>query len=427
MSSSDSSVNSEEEFHVEHIFERNLPRVRANDPRVTELRVLGDMWDSIANMTAEDWEQLGHAISNNTHLKEIIFQVCVFGSEVDYEKLSSFFRGLTGSNTINTVGMTSNFFGVQCVHDMVPFLQNTSSLMNLDISRNDIGSEGFNLLWRALRDSPIERLHCSQCGIDSIDIDTNHGPKKLNDLELDNNNINADDCRELAKLLQGGNSTLWKLDLQHNKIDDEGVGILVNALQNNTSLKFMDLNDNRDITKEGLELLLKLVFDISSIKATLGSNHTLMQIRLNDDGEDERSTLIQRQISIALEGSNTATAKLIYSLCCDAREQFCRSLGVEQSNASFYSQFGPLLLPEVLALTGKYHGQGDLYIALRWSLDALFSTVNKEVYLKEQMHYHKIRMLMHECRYKELQAELASIQGQAADSENRSAKRLRIE
>lgn len=85
MSSSDSSVNSEElGIRIGDVvdlgdvtFERDLPRVRANDPRVTELYVLG-WWNSIANMTAEDWEQLGLAISNNTHLEEITFEVGAF-------------------------------------------------------------------------------------------------------------------------------------------------------------------------------------------------------------------------------------------------------------------------------------------------------------------------------------------------------------
>ena len=89
-----------------------------------------------------------------------------------------------------------------------------------------------------------------------------------------------------------------------------------------------------------------------------------------------------------VEPSTKARNKVIHSLCCDARAQLCRSLGVEQSNASFYSQVDPLHLPEVLALTGKYHGQGDLYIALRWSYDALFSIVNKEACLKGQMDDH---------------------------------------
>ncbi len=436
MSSSDSSVNSEEELGIDGIvdaeFERDLPRVRANDPRVTELSAQG-WYENIENMTAEDWEQLGHAISNNTHLKEIAFTVGVFGDEVDYEKLSSFFRGLTGSSTINTINVSDNGFGVQGIHDMAPFLQNTSSLTNLDISQNNIGSEGFNLLWRALCDSRIKDLTCNECGIHSIEIDTNHLPKYLTNLYLTNNNISADGSVELAKLLQAENSRLYQLDLDRNKIYDESVRILADALQNNTSLAFLDLNNNDRITIESNKTLLKLVLDISNIKATLGSNHTLVHI---DADNDERSILIQKEISSALR-VNVANGlfrekigrqKVIDSqLCCAARSQLCRLQGVEQSNASFYSQFDPLLLPEVLALTGKYHEQEDLYIALRWSFDALFTTVNKEVYLKEQIDYHTGAIYFHQSKRNELLAELASIQDQGADSEYRSAKRPRIE
>jgi len=69
---------------------------------------------------------------------------------------------------------------------------------------------------------------------------------------------------------------------------------------------------------------------------------------------------------------------------------------------------------------------------LRWSLDALFSTVDKEVYLKEQIDFHDGQIAyytglirLHNFKRNELQAELASIQGQGADSEHRNAKRPR--
>ena len=431
MSSSDSSVNSEEDD--EHIFERDLPRGRANDPRVTELSAQG-WYDIMQDMTAEDWEQLGREINNNTHLTKITFEDCIFGRPIQYQRMSSFFRGLTGSSTINTVSLTDNDFRVQGVHDIAPFLQSTSSLTNLDISQNNIGSEGFNLLWRALCDSRIKDLTCNGCGIHSIEIDANHLPKLLTNLYLANNNISADGSGELAKLLQAENSRLYQLDLDRNKIDDESVRILADALQNNTSLAFLDLNNNDRITIESKKTLLKLVLDISSIKATLGSNHTLMHIKLNYADNYERSTLIEKEISSALRVNvanglipeTTGRQKIIDSqLCCAARSQLCRLQGVEQSNASFYSQFDPLLLPEVLALTGKYHEQEDLYIALRWSFDALFSTVNKEVYLKEQIDYHTGAIYFHQSKRDKLQAELGSIQG--AGSEYRSAKRPRIE
>jgi hypothetical protein len=69
--------------------------------------------------------------------------------------------------------------------------------------------------------------------------------------------------------------------LDSNKIDDEGVAVLVDAPQNNTSLKRLSLRWN-DISIEGEILLLKLVNDISSIRATLQSNHTLIYVSVID-------------------------------------------------------------------------------------------------------------------------------------------------
>eukprot|EP00984_Skeletonema_dohrnii_P029044 scaffold19351_cov100-Skeletonema_dohrnii-CCMP3373.AAC.1 len=37
-------------------------------------------------------------------------------------------------------------------------------------------------------------------------------------------------------------------------------------------------------------------------------------------------------------------------------------------NHSLYSEINPLHLPEVLALIGRRHGQGELYVALRSSI-----------------------------------------------------------
>ena len=112
-------------------------------------------------------------------------------------------------------------------------MQNANNLLELHLDYNNIQSEGFNVLFRALRDSPIEMLRCGNCDIKSIEIDKNDVPNNLRFLSLSRNSINADGCREISKLLQGGDSTLTTLSLVDNKIDDEGVTILADALQSN--------------------------------------------------------------------------------------------------------------------------------------------------------------------------------------------------
>ena len=77
-------------------------------------------------------------------------------------------------------------------------------MYSLNLHGNNLQSEGFNLLIRALSDSPIERLLVNRCDIEYIEIDIEHAPRYLEFLVLSGNDINADVCREVAKLLQGG-------------------------------------------------------------------------------------------------------------------------------------------------------------------------------------------------------------------------------
>jgi len=78
---------------------------------------------------------------------------------------------------------------------MVPFLQNSNNLTHLYLDDNNIQSEGFNVLFRALCDNPIEELSCITNGIESIEIGSEHIPRNLKALDLYGNRINADGCR----------------------------------------------------------------------------------------------------------------------------------------------------------------------------------------------------------------------------------------
>ncbi|KAK1746256.1 leucine-rich repeat protein [Skeletonema marinoi] len=260
----------DQRYHTNHGFVTNLSLLRRHFP-VKELHAFGD-FPHIQSMTDKDWVQCGRDISNNCYLDTLSVREGV----LDDRTMTSFFQGLTRSSSLKFVEFIENGFGVAGVQRMVPFLHNSKSLKTLFVNENTIGSEGFNALWRALRDSPIEKLYCAICGINAIEIDMDDLPKQLVYLNLYDNDINTDDCRELAKMLRGGKSTLRDLRLGGNRIDDEGVAILASALQKNTSLERLHLDENEGMTAEGLVLLLTLVCDISSIKATLQSNHTLI-------------------------------------------------------------------------------------------------------------------------------------------------------
>ena len=390
---------------AEHWFRDKLQEVKDNNPNKKQFVL--DVTDSefVENMTVGDWEELGQDINNNTHLRELSFS-----SSLNNRNMMALFRGLTGGNSIKEIHLYDNGFSEEGVWSMVPFLQNDSNLKNLDVSYNGIGSEGFNTLILALFDSPIERLVCTECVINSIEIDDDCFPLNLRELHLNHNEINTDGCRELAKLLQGGDSKLEKLDLDNNWIDDEGVAILVEALENNTSLRELHLEGNRGITTEGRKLLLKLVNDVSSIKATLKSNHRLWTVDVSCWGSNGEE--IEEQISAATyingetygpDMERIAKEKVIQTQLHSAkREQLHRLQGAERANDAVYNEIDPLHLPEVLSMVGRAHGLSEFHVAIKSSMAVLVSTVDKEIFIQQKRDYHAARVA-------ELDAELAAI------------------
>mmetsp|Transcript_16208 Transcript_16208/g.32626 ORF Transcript_16208/g.32626 Transcript_16208/m.32626 type:complete len:470 (+) Transcript_16208:202-1611(+) len=387
--------------------ETMLDKIKRNAPGTTTLSwgfFLRNM-----NMSDDGWEELGRDVSNNTHLRNVYLNE----GALNDRKMSFFCRGLTRSNTIEDVHLYENGLSAVGVRSMVPFLQNANNLHELLLCDNNIKSEGFNAVFRALRDSPIEALNCDNCGIEAIEIDSDYSPKHLTTLRLNQNRINADGCRQISKLLQGGGAILTYLHLRNNKIDDDGVAILVDALQKNVSLQILDLMSNEGIFAEGRKLCLKLVNDVSSITATLHSNHTLTSLDVEDmnpDGSLDADDEIQRHIYEATEinsiyegVSNPEAAgreKLIQTqLHSEKRAALCRLQGVDHS---VFSEIDPLHLPEVLSLIGRHHGQGELYLALKSSIMTLFSTMNMKKCIHQERAYHAAKV-------EELDAKLAAI------------------
>jgi len=365
----------------------------------TELVGRGE-YACIQNITDDGWEELGRDISNSYDMETL----CLCRGALDDHKVSFLFRGLTSSGSIEQMHLNINGLSVAAVRSMVPFLQNADSLIWLNLSHNNIQSEGFNILFRALRDSPLEELNCRECRIESIDIDSERLPTDLKQLCLEKNTISTDGCRGLAKLLQGEDSMLKTLDLSNNKIDDEGVGALADALQNNETLTNLDLTGNNGISKQGMKLCVKLVNDISSIKATLQSNHTLTDLSVKyipsyyyrsiegPNPDDE----IQRQINMAVDinkrhariaaGKEKVICTQLHSV---ERAKLADLQGVDHS---VYGEINPLHLPEVLSLIGQHQGQGELYVALKSSIAGVISTVNRKECIKEQMAYHRAKL-----------------------------------
>ena len=393
-------------------FERKLLRIKRDDSRVCEFHLYGEEYYT-NNLSHEQWEQIGRDISNNT----CIYRIELCDRAINNNRLESMCRGLTKSTSISTLLLENNDLSTSAARSLVPLFQNSNDLETLSLEGNNFQSEGFNILTRALRDSPIRHLYCNLCGIDSIEIDTNCFPRNLKELTLNGNKIKADGCRALVKLLQGGDSTLTLLDLGSNEIDDDGVMVLTSALRNNTTMEELLLHDNKSISNLGRVQLLKLVNDISSINATLQSNHTLIRIGIMNYSynakQQKREREIDRLIGLAakinrLSDSDPKVAgreKVIQTHLHSANR--AEIANVQNVNHSFHKDINPLHLPELLSLVGRRHGQGELYVALKSVIAEVISTVNRKKCLLLQRDYHVAKT-------KQINAELAQIE--AAES-----------
>ena len=393
-------------------FLRKIELVREDDPSCDSLTWYEDN-PFLNSLTDENWVTFGRYISNNTHLINLDFS----GGVVNDGRMSSLFQGLTRSSSIRNLSFYQNGLSAAGLRSMAPFLHN-SNLRSLLLMSNNIRSEGFNFLLRALHDSSLECLNCSNCNIETLEIDSDHLPRNLTELFIDDNSLNADGCRELSKLLQGRDSILKELYLDRNKIDDEGVAILVDALRNNTTLTKLTLRYNDEISREGQIMLLKLVNDISTIKATLQSNHTLENICV-DDVEDMKRIKWYIDSAISHNQSNKnnprkAGVEKVRHFQLDCRNRL-ELEELQNIQPSFHSQINPLHLPEMLSLVGCESEVTKLYFLLRTSVAEVISIVNRRKYVEEQRAYHTAKL-------KEFDAQLAVMDAAEAEFERYNSR-----
>ena len=170
----DSASESSISIDGDEVWLTNLRMIKENDPRADGLFGNGDV-EAIQNMTNEEWEELGRDIAANNYFWFMRFTHVALNDH----KMSFLFRGLNRSSSIKNMNLYDNGFGVAGIRSMVPFLQNANNLKYLFLYDNNIQSEGFNLLFRALCDSPIEKLQCNRCDIESIEVGIDHIPKNL--------------------------------------------------------------------------------------------------------------------------------------------------------------------------------------------------------------------------------------------------------
>ena len=159
-----------------------------------------------------------------------------------------------------------------------------SNLFNVDVSNNNFGTNGLDVMVKALTGSPIESLNINRCGLKGFN--PLIGLRKcriLKKLSLSGNSIGADDFDTISVLMDNEYPKLRELDLVSCGIEDDLAELISPVLSKNRSLRYFYLNNNV-FGETGVLALLKAVHDTSSFEKTLSSNHTIWKITADGTG-----------------------------------------------------------------------------------------------------------------------------------------------
>ncbi|XP_076152195.1 NACHT, LRR and PYD domains-containing protein 3-like isoform X3 [Alosa pseudoharengus] len=157
-------------------------------------------------------------------------------------------------------------------------LQSPNSLTELDLNHNDLGDSGVQLLSKGLS-SPnckLQTLRLAECKLSEkscgIVAAVLQSPNSLTELDLSHNDLGDSGVQLLSKGLSSPNFKLQTLRFADCKLTDKSCEIVASVLQSPNSLLQLDLSDN-DLGDYGVQLLSK---GLSSFNCKI---HTL---RLSD-------------------------------------------------------------------------------------------------------------------------------------------------
>jgi hypothetical protein len=101
-------------------------------------------------------------------------------------------------------------------------------------------------------------------------------------INLSNNNIDSLGAIKIAEYLEV-DPPIEMMSLGHNRLNDDDVILIAQALKRNTNLGFLNLEGNK-LTSIGVKALLTCVFDKSSLNAISESNHRLEELNILSEG-----------------------------------------------------------------------------------------------------------------------------------------------
>jgi Ran GTPase-activating protein (RanGAP) involved in mRNA processing and transport len=218
----------------------------SNTPSLQSLDLAGN------NLGSAGLAEFAPVLYRNTSIKVLDLS----WNRLDDMKSARLIRDILSSNkTITALGLTGDIFGQMtgAVERIVDGLGSNSALLKIDLARcGSWKDRGVSIMAQTLssRNTTLQKLSFDTNSIRSTGAGVlleamEQSSHHITDLDLRHNHIGDEGASLLARSL--GNSALpilTRLFLSRNGIGDDGCVALVSALEQNTSLLYLDLSEN---------------------------------------------------------------------------------------------------------------------------------------------------------------------------------------
>ncbi|XP_059818265.1 NACHT, LRR and PYD domains-containing protein 3-like isoform X1 [Hypanus sabinus] len=154
--------------------------------------------------------------------------------------------------------------------DLISSLRANPTLMELDLSFNELGDSGVKLVSAALRNPEckiqtlwLRKVHLTNSGAKDLVSSLRANPS-VTELDLSGNELGDPGVKLVSAALRNPECKIQKLEMYNVGLTDSGAEDLVSALSTNPSLTKLDLGSN-SLTDRSVPALLRLILTLPSL------------------------------------------------------------------------------------------------------------------------------------------------------------------
>lgn len=156
-------------FGIDHrlfrFYKHKIWKLKNNDPNFCLLQL-----SNCELLTDEVWSRIGVYLWSSKHMKNLSLVNC----DLTDSKMKNLFGKIAQQNETNDYLLKNDVLGKLGVNEstlvgsIVESLTSFQHLLNVNISRNNVGTDGLDVLVKSLAGCPIENHEIISCGLEGI-------------------------------------------------------------------------------------------------------------------------------------------------------------------------------------------------------------------------------------------------------------------